>query len=169
MQPHMIGEDTHRRIQHPELHIQKIRVLHTVLRRKHASPLNLSLLHIGQVDGHALSRITLILILPVYLDAADLTLLAHWIHLQRIFLRNGAGYQRPGNDGSESRQGKRPVHRKPWYRLDILRHHLVTGHLLYRTDQTVKPLACRRRYLHHRRVFKECPFQFFPDLFFYQF
>ena len=100
----MVGQNPHGRIQNLKFHIQQIRILHTVLRSQHAPSFNLSFLYIRQINRHTLSCIARFLILSMYLDAADLTLLAHRIHLKGILSGNRSRYQCPGNDCSKSRQ-----------------------------------------------------------------
>ena len=102
MQPHMIRQNPDRRIQNPKLHVQQIRVLHTVLRSQHAPSLNLFFLHIGQIDRYTLSCAARFPVLPMNLNTADLTLFAYRIHLQRILPGNRPGHQRPGDDRAEA-------------------------------------------------------------------
>ena len=125
MKSGMIGQYPHGRVQHIQLHIQKICIFHTVRRSQHASSLNLFFLYIGQIDGHPLSGIAFLFVLSVNLDAADLTFLADWIHFQCIFLADRAGYQRSGNDGSKSRHGKCTVYGQSRDRMDVFFDHLI--------------------------------------------
>ncbi len=164
----MVRQDPHGGIQHLQLHVQKVRILHAVLRRKHTSSFYLFLLYIRQIDRHSLPGITFFLILPMYLYTADLTFLSYRVHLQCILLRDRTGHQRACNDRPESRQRKRTVNRKPWDRPDILFHYLVAGHLLDRADQCLQSFPGRRRYSDHRRLRKKGSLQFFLNLFFHQ-
>ena len=164
----MIGQHPHRRLQDIHLHIQKICILHTVRRRQYASSLYLLFLYIRKIDCHPLSGITFLLVCPMHLDAADLTLLPNRIHLQCILFPDCTGYQRSCDDRPESRQRKGPVDGKSGYRMDILPHYLVAGHMTDHFDQLIQSLPRGGRHLYYRRLFQKCSRKLFPDLFFHQ-
>ena len=151
----MVCQHTHGGFQYIQLHIQKICILHAVRRSQHTSSGYLPFPDVGQVHCHTLSCITSVLILSVYLNAADLAGLSNRIYRQHIFPGNNPGQKGSGNNRPKACQRKHPVNGEPWDRSDVLFLHLIPHHVFNQRYQLIQPLSCGRRNSRHRRAFQK--------------